>query len=159
MKIPKKISDIKQVKHYKPIKYIFLAMLLIIFLDRCTWMPMPPWKETDPTNPGFNAEKFEYEDYSYGNLDKDLQPVLLKMFPQGTPKTYVDSILLERGGAKIYYDEKRDLYVYRFTGKATLELILTFHRTSSSIVVIYDENDRLKNMKSYNRYLYGGYDD
>jgi len=61
----KKIQNLKHRKYYSFGKIFLMAVLVILFLDKCTWMPMPPWKETDPAKPGFKIENFEYEDYLF----------------------------------------------------------------------------------------------
>ena len=110
----KKIQNLR-CRKYDPLgKLLLMALLVILFLDKCTYMVMPPWKETDPSKPGFKAENFEYEDYLRwkSSLEENLEPVLLEMFPIGTSKRHVDKILVDQGGAKIEYSTFHDYYVY-----------------------------------------------
>tara|TARA_B100000686_G_scaffold352587_2_gene455103 strand:+ start:67 stop:552 length:486 start_codon:yes stop_codon:yes gene_type:complete len=152
-----KIQILKRKKYFRLIKYSLLAFLSVAFLDKCTYMVMPPWKEIEPTKPDFKAEDFEYEDYVSwkSNLEENLEPVLLEMFPIGTSKKYVDEILVDQGGAKIEYSSFHDYYVYSYWAHKTVLTPVKYFQPFSSIIVIYNSNSELQNIKSYNNYLYG----
>ena len=72
---------------------IFTGILILFLL---VWFCYsPPIKPTNPSNPLFVESWFRIRDYS----GTALQRTLPKLFPMGTPKAYVDLMLVERGGA------------------------------------------------------------
>lgn len=86
--------------------YSFLsgALSTLFFLWAFVWygvLAYPvPWKVTEPTDPRFDPLAFRFSDYSPSYLP-EVQPCL---FPAGTPKSYVDHILVEIGGASVKKD-------------------------------------------------------
>lgn len=89
--------------------YSFLlgALSTLLFLAAFIWygvLAYPvPWKVIDPTDPRFDPLEFRFSDYSPSYL-LEVQPCL---FPAGTPKSYVDHILVEIGGASVKKDDLR----------------------------------------------------
>lgn len=70
-----------------------------------------PFKVTDPSDPRFNPDKFRFSDYSYD--DDSLRDAFRKLFPIGTPKEYVDRVLVDAGNARMSQDPTYDeLYLY-----------------------------------------------
>ena len=91
---------------------------------------------TDPDDPKFDPMQFRFEYYKdrYGN-EWDLPKALIKMFPPGTDKAYIDKILVEQAGARNYEaPEKKRKFVYRWPSNASLGGEIFF--------IYYDENNR-----------------
>jgi hypothetical protein len=74
----------------KIVQKIFFLPLVLLLLAACE----PP-KVTDPNDPRFDPMKFSMRDY---NTEPSLQNALVRIFPKGTSKDYVDSILVKRNG-------------------------------------------------------------
>lgn len=70
-----------------------------------------PLKVTDPADPCFNPERFSFWDYPMGGGDK--REVFAALFPVGTPKSYVDHVLIDVGGANSWRKEK-DINLYGY---------------------------------------------
>ena len=78
-------------------KSILQAFFILIFtanIGACN-----PMKVTDPSDPQFNPDQFEYSDY-YDNKVVSLKQAYIALFPPGTPKEFVDRVLVKSGGAK-----------------------------------------------------------
>lgn len=54
-------------------------------------------KVTDPAAPGFDPDKFSFSDY-YDNKEMTLAEAYKILFPPGTPKEFVDRVLVKAGG-------------------------------------------------------------
>lgn len=95
--------------------YSFLsgALSTLLFLAAFLWygiLAYPvPWKVIDPTDPRFDPLEFRFSDYDSPSYLSEVQPCL---FPAGTPKSYVDHILVEIGGASVKKDELPQSHEY-----------------------------------------------
>ena len=81
---------------------LFIVSLCMLATTACS----DPFKVTDPSDPKFNPDKFKFEDYPGIPLMTD---ALKKLFPVGTPKEFVEKILVDVGGARleIYLQQSR----------------------------------------------------
>lgn len=75
--------------------YFFGFLILMPFLFSLTACSNP-FKVTDPTDPRFDPDKFSFRDYNGRHETID---AFRKLFPPGTPKGFVDRVLVEAGGA------------------------------------------------------------
>ncbi|MBP7722391.1 MAG: hypothetical protein KA155_07615 [Alphaproteobacteria bacterium] len=83
---------------------IFLFTVLV--LSACN-----PFKITDPSNPRFKPENFSFKDY--GNRESYIQAFKI-LFPIGTKKEFVESVLVEAGGAKTQNDKTSHTMIYMY---------------------------------------------
>lgn len=76
-------------------RIIGIVLTCLIVLSFVSYFILyPPNKVIDPTQPGFSEENFRLRDYD----DLSLAHALKVLFPKGTPKEYVDLMLVKRGG-------------------------------------------------------------
>jgi hypothetical protein len=86
----------------KKIAPIFIVLAVVsIFIFNFLYPGL--FKVTDPVHPGFSAERFRVEDY-HGDQCR-IRQVLSVMFPIGTDKAAIDTVLLKTAHS---YDEKRN---------------------------------------------------
>ena len=68
---------------------------------------------TDPANPNFNPKQFDPANYAFM---QDLGEAMQKMFPRNTPRSVVDSILVDAAHAQVLAGENADgvgvMYVF-----------------------------------------------
>lgn len=77
---------------------------------------------TDPDDPRFDPMQFRFEYYKsrYAN-EWDLPRALIKMFPPGTDKSYINKMLVERAGAGVSRSiENEATYAYRWPHNASM---------------------------------------
>ncbi len=100
-------------------------------------MAFDPFKVTDPNDPRFNPDKFSFADYN--QMDSpELRKALKKTFPLGTPKKYVNKVLVQGDGAEYHVNknyENEQIVRYAYTQ------FLRAH-----ITVVFDESDKLLNI-------------
>ena len=72
---------------------------LLIFLCSASIGACNPMKVTDPADPGFDPDQFSFQDNFFDREAKI--DVFRKLFPPGTPKEFVDRVLVKAGGAKV----------------------------------------------------------
>lgn len=121
-----------------------LSAFLIVLLLGYLWYS-PPFKATDPLSPMFSESWFRMRDYASEKGTRELRDkVLPKLFPVGTPKEYVDKILVTYGGARLddHTNVIEGMYIYRYT---PLYLMLT--PDSFMIRVYYDQNNKVKSIR------------
>lgn len=70
---------------------------LFLLLAVAAFVIVNPFKVTDPSDPRFDPDKFKFSNYSYD--DDSLRDAFQKLFPIGTPKDFVDRVLVDAGGA------------------------------------------------------------
>ncbi len=104
-----------------------MKRIILFVLGLCTFLNVAcndSGKVTDPGNPGFNPEKFRFEDYPSASL---LAETLQKLFPVGTPKEEVNQILIGYGGAyetvPFFYNEQAKVF-----GKAADGYFLLYYK-------------------------------
>ena len=153
----KKIQNLRCRKYYPLGKLLLMALLVILFLDKCTYMVMPPWKETDPSKPGFKAENFEYEDYIFDErrFEKNLVPVFKVMFPVGTSKEYVDEILVYKNGADVSYSAHYDYHAYTYRSHKTFYMPLDYFLSFAAATFYYDGDNELRDIKINGVFVHG----
>jgi len=93
-----------------PNKKIIL-LIGAIFLFGIFITIMQPFKVIDPSIEGFDPDSFKISDY------KDIESIqhaYKALFPPGTPKSYVDRVLVKAGGARAFKfrNEKINLWGY-----------------------------------------------
>lgn len=71
---------------------LFFLFLGVFLLAACN-----PFKVTDPSDPHFDPMKFSFRDNLFDREAK--MDAFRKLFPIGTPKEFVDEVLIEAGGA------------------------------------------------------------
>ena len=115
-----------------------IALLLITLIIggyfATIFVPSEWYKVTDPTNPDFNPDNFSYRDYR--NQPMELREAFRVMFPQGTPKEYVDRILVDKAGfTELFVGEVEEYYLvgYGFPSKY-------FWKGSPTFTAIYNKN-------------------
>lgn len=90
--------------------HIFL-LTIILFAVSGYLAIYKPWKVTDPADPRFDPDAFSFWDYPMGACAKN--DVFEKLFPLGTPKKFVDHILIDVAGGTSWRKEKNiKLYGY-----------------------------------------------
>ena len=81
----------------------FILFLVVVGLSINTYYKFPMlYVVTDPSDSQFQAEDFRFEYY------KNLQETLDLVFPVGTPKEFVDKILVGHAGATVWTEGKPD---------------------------------------------------
>ena len=100
----------------------------------------PLLKITDPTSPLFNPNRFRFNDYT-GREDK--VDAFRKMFSVGTPKEFVDQVLVEAGGAKSA-PIKEFPQVWRYNEP------MRFGLPAGPVhIFIFNENNELENIQAF----------
>ncbi|MGE4314204.1 MAG: hypothetical protein AB7E85_08040 [Pseudobdellovibrionaceae bacterium] len=91
------------------IRKIFTSIILIFALAAFWWFA--PFTIKDPANPLYNPSSFSFRFIMSREKAVD---TFSKLFPPGTDKAFVDQVLIEEGGAKVFggYNEK---YGYKNT--------------------------------------------
>jgi hypothetical protein len=119
-------------------------VLLSYFIVFYLWYAMP-FKSIDPKSANFHEALFRLRDYhgSKGTI-YFRDEVLPNLFHQGTPKSYVDLMLSERGGATITDQSMIIKGAYFYSYKP---LFLTLTPNDWIIDAYYDSNNMLVAMK------------
>lgn len=122
----------------------FLALLIIVMVVFFHFFVPDPFKVTDPNNPNFKAENFQFRDYSNLCL---LEEALAEIFPVGTNKVYVDKILLRISGVR-ESDAQGGLgsYIVIYSYMPSLPIRLLIYPDGLAINVIYDTSNNIKDM-------------
>ena len=124
------------VKSHKAITVLAVAILLPLIII------YKPYKPTNPSNPLFVESWFRLNDYGLFRFDA-LKHALKVLFPVGTPKEYVDKMLVEYGGAErtdqARYDREKNWFVYWYK-----PFYLKLTPDQLMVDVYYDENDKVK---------------
>lgn len=114
-----------------------LLILPVIAIIGCCFFAVTG-KAADPTDKNIIASNFRWRHYTSNDGIHELQnTVFPELFPVGTPKSYVDKILSEQGGADII-DQTNDAfgaYAYKYK---PLNMMLT--PDSLFAIVYYDKN-------------------
>lgn len=120
---------------------LVITMMAISFIS---FIPNP-FKVTDPHNPKFKAENFQFRDYGTLCL---LEVALAKVFPVGTNKAYVDKIFLRLSGVQ-ESDEQEALkgsYIVTYNYRPPFPTRLLIYPDGLSINIIYDASNNIKDM-------------
>lgn len=80
----------------KSSKIQIIIVTLLIVVAGTAMCVANPFKVTDPSKPGFNPDRFSFSDYT-GN--EETIEFFRKLFPVGTPKEFVDRVLMDAGDA------------------------------------------------------------
>ena len=80
-------------------KKMSLAAVIAFVIATIVLVIANPFKVVDPKGAGFDPDHFEFSDYC-GNSAIRLRDVYVVLFPPGTPKDFVDRVLVRAGGAK-----------------------------------------------------------
>ena len=122
--------------------FVVIPMLLTIFNFSAYYLNKA-LKPTDASNPNFNPQHFQFEDYFYAD---ELYQTLITMFPEGTDKEYIDSILIEsaQAEAKDYKD------FVRYIHDAKNLFPITGHCPAGGVWILkmtYNSNNKLEEIK------------
>jgi hypothetical protein len=131
---------IKAAEWFKKHK-IITSLLAFIFLWY-VWFH-PPFKSTDPASPMFVESLFRLRDYDHVrsfDIDK-LKKDLSILFPVGTPKEYVDLMLIDRGGAYIVDQREYTHGKYRYKYQS---ISLWATPDAWIIDIYYDQNNKVE---------------
>jgi hypothetical protein len=100
---------------------------------------------SNPNDPKFNPMEFSLENYV---RTSDAIPVLVKMFPAGTEKTYVEGIIVQMAGARtaIYRDRT---VAYYLQAPLRFETGINLRKCKSDWVfeVQYDQKNRVEKLR------------
>lgn len=119
-----------------PVLVLFLILLLFLGVNIYHAYLGNPLKVTDPSSPKFKIENFRLLDYS----PKNLNDALVKIFPQGTDRSFVDSVMRSAGGSLTHTNEK-EIARYEFPKN------LRNWYDNPFLVFIFDEQNKLVNIK------------
>lgn len=107
-------------------------------------------KIRDPYHPWFNPDKFQFEDYTMSYCTR--QDVLAKLFPVGTPKQFVDRVLVKAGGATSTASTQiKNKYNY-FKDLSSGSLL--FMSATWNVAVEYDETEKVTDIKIQDQSVY-----
>lgn len=136
---------------------LFSALALVLILY-CMWSGFAPFKVTDPYDPRFNPRHFRFEDYTITLCIQ--KEALAKLFPIGTNRSFVDQLLVQRGGA---ISTKTDdgqrtssTYAYSYQPHTLGSLLIGF---DWYVTVAYGADDKVIDMRIANRSAYDFFDD
>lgn len=108
---------------------------------------------TDPDDPKFDPMQFRFEYYnSRSGNEWDLPKALIKMFPPGTNKTYIDKVLIEVAGARSFKDMGDSItHTYRWPSTASLggEIFLVCFNEKSESRTFFSSSVRFYEDKNY----------
>jgi hypothetical protein len=116
---------------FSKIRWGFYALILTAMFTY-NWYEAP-FKVKDPAEPGFNPDKFRFRDY-YQNDNISLYEAYRKLFPPGTPKEFVDRVLVDAGGAKGRKLPDANIWLYRRPANSI--------KGGAQDVISYDDNNR-----------------
>lgn len=128
----------------KPLLQIVLIFIMGISIGACN-----PMKVIDPSDPQFNPDNFKFSDY-YDNDEMSLAEAYRILFPPGTPKAFVDRVLVGAGRAKggnLGQKNGYDMYAYRVP-KRIKDL-----KNASKVIFFYDNKGGVVNIS-----MNGGFD-
>lgn len=98
---------------------LWLVLLAIVIAVGAYWFWYEaPFKVKDPSDPRFNPDKFAYRDY-YDEGEMRISEAYKILFPRGTPKAFVDRVLVQAGGASVSCFDKPKLCYYRRPARIT----------------------------------------
>jgi hypothetical protein len=104
-----------------------------------------PFKVTDPSDPRFNPDSFSFSDYASGD---ELDDAFRQIFPIGTPKSFVDQVLVDAGNARQSKDKTYKFLVYYWEP-------WRFHlHKPPHYNFTFDENEKLLNINAVGKKLY-----
>jgi hypothetical protein len=120
-------------------RFIIVVMsLMMLTTTACS----NPFKVTDPSDPKFNPDKFRFEDYPG---IPQMTEALKKLFPVGTPKEFVERVLVKAGGAEAKDNPEADksstriqYYYeswYQFKGGSAINVSFDSNSTVSQVLL------------------------
>jgi hypothetical protein len=134
-------------------KHKIITSVLVFTLLWYVWFH-PPFKSTDPASPMFVESLFRLRDYDHvrsfdiEKLKRDL-PIL---FPVGTPKEYVDLMLVDRGGANVANQTEYTFGKYSYSYQP---ISFWFTPDAWFVTVYYDENNKVAAIAIGNDFIVG----
>jgi hypothetical protein len=136
------------------------AALFLLSTPTATWSMSETLAITDPDDPNFDPEDFRFENYdqmrSYpkgeGWRKDPLTRALVKMFPPGTDRAYVDKILVEQAGALA---NKNPRAVHLRQGDVGYSYLWPPRTVGGWVVSFIYRNDKSVSMKMGTNLVYG----
>jgi hypothetical protein len=115
------------------------AAVALFLVAALFWFYVPdPLKITNPIDPRFNPYSFKYSDYPPNRCAERERFKL--MFPIGTPKKYVEEVLVKSGEAEVAKIPDTNVYSYRPTN-------VIFSYLYSITIFHYDENQNVEDIR------------
>jgi hypothetical protein len=125
---------------------VVVVQAIIIWWFNATYNP---FVVTNAYNKRFDPKEFQFGYYSYiARNEGEFNPALLKMFPPGSDKTYVDQILVKQAHAEA---AKNQLSEYHEAGDSDYSYIYG----TWQVRFIFDKSNRTKMMKTGKVLHYG----
>lgn len=125
--------------------------LLILIFPFCSCAP-----HSEQAKPQWDKKYDGYRFSPFASEEEDRE-AFRRMFPQGTPRAYVEHILIDKAGARIGTDSvntSNDI-PYKFVRYEEPFVLLRVEKRSPAHIFYYDLNDRVLQIKPYlNRDLY-----
>lgn len=135
-----------------------ITVLLLINAPTGAWsmaeQPAAQSVVTDPDDPQFDPKEFRLQNYSRsrGN-NAQLPKALVKIFPPGTDKTYVEEILVKQGNARVGVNQITE---YHNPGDSDYTYIWSPSGLSGKLVrFVFDENNKATMMTMGKTPIYG----
>ncbi|MES2728942.1 MAG: hypothetical protein V4621_02435 [Pseudomonadota bacterium] len=101
-----------------------------------------PFKVTDPADPRFRVEQFDFADY---RMDRDaLVHAFRVLFPVGTDKAFVDKVLVEYAGVESFEIESIP-GLWRYHPRPDILDYVLMSPSGPAHAVYYDKNNKLLN--------------
>lgn len=147
---PKKRYYHKKMKyrHIRNVSIVVAFALIASFsIARYYGIAPPILKATDPRSPWFSQEHFRFNDYTSRKAKID---AFRKLFPPGSSKEFVDSILVTYGKARnvIPSRDVPNVWIYAEPRRIGIP-------PGPSHTFIFDSNEKLENIKAFNmEYVY-----
>jgi hypothetical protein len=133
----------------KPLRATLIVLACVAVLSTGAFFMSDLFKVTDPDDPRFDPARFAFADYK--KAPGVLSKALLKMFPPGTDKELVESILVTKAGAIVMANPEwgKEDYSYIWPDVESLRSdYMTGRTTGFAVHVIYRDNKTI--------YLSGG---
>lgn len=124
----------------KKSRKFIVGSLAVVLLGLCAIFGAWPLKATDPSDPKFNPDNFSFNDHRF---DREAKIAEFKaLFPVGTPKAFVDRVLVDTGGGRILQIEApKGWEVWRYD-----EPPIPFIPGSTGHIFLFDSAGKVQNI-------------
>lgn len=131
---------------FKTKNSFYILIILVCLAGAAAFFSMgTPFKITDPKNAAFQARQFKFSDYS---TPDQIAEAFSVMFPAGTPKGYVDAVLMKNAGARLSSDSNYEDALFKvayYTEPARLSL--RHYKNKSAHAFLYTNRGHLVNIQ------------